>query len=72
MALASTRVVDTRTGVEALGSGGGIAGTDPPFGPRTGVEVPESGGWLVGTDLRAGTRTGIDAPGSHYDQTCLS
>ena len=61
MALASTRVVDTRTGVEALGSGGGLADTDPPFGPRTGVEAQGSGGGLADTDPRPGTSAEVEA-----------
>ena len=57
-------MVDSRTGVEALGWGGGLAGTYPLFGPRTGVKTPGSGGGLSGTDTRTGTRTGVDVPES--------
>ena len=64
MAIASTKVVDSRTGVEVLGWGGGLAGTYPLFCPRTGVKTPGSGGGLSGTDTRTGTRTWVDVPGS--------
>ena len=54
MVLALTRVVDSRTEVEALRSGGGLARKYPLFGPRIGVKTPGSGGglsWLHATTL---------------------
>ena len=65
--LALTRVVDSGTGVEALGWGGGLAGTYPLFGPRTGVMTPESGRELEGIYTYTGTCTGVDTPKSGGD-----
>ena len=61
MALALTRVVDSRTGVEALVWDGGLAGTYPLFGLRTGVKAPGSDGGLAGTDAPTGPCTGVVA-----------
>ena len=55
-------MVDSRTGVEALGWGGGLAGTYPLIAPRTGVMTPGSGCELEGRDTHTGARTGVDAP----------
>ena len=67
VALALTRVVDSRTGVEALGWGGGLAGAYPLLGPRTGVMTPGSGRELEGRDTHTGTRTRVDTPKSGGD-----
>ena len=60
-------MVDSRTGVEALGWGRGLAGTYPLIAPRTWVMTPGSGGELEGRDTHPGTRTGVDAPKSGGD-----
>ena len=54
-ALVLTRVVDSRTGVETLWWGRGLAGAYPLFGQRTGVMTPRSGRDLEGRDTRTGS-----------------
>ena len=63
-ALSSTRVVDSRSVIEALGRGGGLVGKYPLFGTRTRVTTLGSGSGIAGTAHCACTRTGVDAHGS--------